>query len=362
MNFVKLILVSFVSLTFLHQCGGRTDTNRPAPTPSPVNPDQEVRAWYQFFVRTSPRVRQLEFRLFDFPEREIFGERDIRFISTDRPPGGQPDHVGDEARQALARFIQGATADDLFYNGEKQFSNDIGHDILNGDIVAEQNRRDAAARQWVINKFNLRKAVSESVKQDFNTTPALPFPQTLANFVQNEFESLRNELPEEQKARLARLRTSVGSPPDASVGENLWLKQTSNVLWISPFLIRGLLLESVQKPAEDEFDTVVANPNLTTHLLDNPEIRTAVTANFRKAIRYLLVHSMGHVALVPSPGVDKEVEIDNFAFSRLASKDVGPFLQFLDEAVVVNEGADNSWGVEVSGDGKRVSARIKSLQ
>ena len=370
MKVLQMFLVSFVSITFLYQCGGRPHTNRsvstPAATPSPVNPDQEVRAWYQFFERTSPRVHKLPFRLPDSPEREIFQTRELEFIATDRPLGGHPNNdIGDQAREALRRFIRGLGVDDLFYNGEGQFREDQFNDPL-GHIepVAEQNRREAAARQWVINKFFLRKAASESVRQSFNTTPplpALPFPQTLVNFVQSEFESLKNELPEEQKARLAGFRTSVGSPPNASVGENLWLKQTSNVLWISPFLIRGLLLQSVQKPAEDEFDKVVANPSLTTHFLDNPEVRNAVTANFKKAIRYLLVHCMGHVTLVPSPGVDKEVEIDNFAFSRLASKDTGPFLQFLDQAVLMNE--DNSaWGVEVSGDGKRVSARIKSLQ
>jgi hypothetical protein len=244
MNLLKLFVVSFLSLTLLYQCGrgGRTNSNRPGPSPaasvSPVNPDQEVRTWYRFFVRTSPRVRQLPFQLPDSPEREIFSEGDIRFIATDRPLGGHPNNdVGDQARQALRKFIQGAGADDLFYNGTGQFSENISPDLLNGDTVAEQNRREAAARQWVINKFFLQKAVSESVKQSFNTTPpspALVFPQTLANFVQSEFESLRNELPEEQKARLAGWRTSVGTPPNPSVGENLWLKQTSNVLWISP--------------------------------------------------------------------------------------------------------------------------------
>ena len=147
------------------------------------------------------------------------------------------------------------------------------------------------------------------------------------------------------------------------MGESLWLKQTSNVLWVSPFLIRGLLLESVQKPAEDEYDAAVTTTgSSTTNFLDNPDVRSAVAADFKKAIRYLLAHSMGHVTLVASPGVDKEVAIDQMAFSLLSSKDVGPYLQFLDEAVRVNDAGSLAWGVEASNDGRSVSTRIKSLQ
>jgi len=68
------------------------------------------------------------------------------------------------------------------------------------------------------------------------------------------------------------------------------------------------------------------------------------------------------VTVVSNPGVDKEVAIDQFAFTLLSSKDVDPFAQFLDDAVPVNETNGLAWGVEASNDGRTVSARIKSLQ
>ena len=370
MNLVKLILVSFLSLTLLHQCGGRkTNTNSGASSPvttlSPANTDLAVRTWYQSFVNTSPKVHELPFRLPDSAEDEVFEASYIRFVATDNPLGGHPNNnVGDAARKILREFMKGK--DGLFYNGSGEFNEETGHDLLGQVALIEaRKQREGAARPWVINKFYLRKSVSESVKQRWNTTPPpaeLTVPQTLANYVQSEFESLKNELPAEQQARLAGWRTGVGSPPNASVGESLWLKQTSNVLWISPFLIRGLLLESVQQPAENEYDAVVTNGSFTTRFLDNPDVRNAVTANFKKAIRYLLAHSMAHVTFVSNAAVDKEVAIDQMAFGFLSSKDVGPFLQFLDEAVLVNEASSLTWGVEASNDGRTVSARIKSLQ
>ena len=370
MNLVKLILVSFLSLTLLHQCGGgKTNTNSggsSSTTLNPPNTDLAVRTWYQSFVQTSPKVHELPFRLPDSAEREVFEASYIRFVATDNPLGGHPNNnVGDAARKILREFMKGKGADELFYNGSGEFSEETGHDLLGQVALVEaRKKREGAARPWVTNKFHLRKSVSESVKQRWNTTPppaGLTIPQTLANYVQSEFESLKNELPAEQQARLAGWRTSVGAPPNASTGESLWLKQTSNVLWISPFLIRGLLLESVQTPAEDEYDAVVTNGSFTTRFLDNPDVRNAVSANFKKAIRYLLAHSMAHVTFVSSPAADKEVAIDQMAFGFLSSKDVGPFLQFLDEAVLVNEASSLAWGVEASNDGRTVSARIKSL-
>ena len=373
MSLIKLICVSFLSLTLLHECDKRRNTNTnsgnssPAPISSPANTDPAVRSWYQSFVHTSPRVHELPFRLPDAAEHEVFEAGFIRFVATDNVLGGHPDNdVGDAARKILRDFMHGMGADDLFYNGSGEFTENTGNDLLTKvALVEERNHREGAARHWVVNKFNLRNAVSESVKHRWNTTPpaaALTIPQTLADYVQSEFESLRNQLPPEQQARLAGWRTSVGSPPNASAGESLWLKQTANVLWISPFLIRGLLLESAQKPAEVEFNTVVTNGSFTARFLDNPDVRNAVSANFKKAIRYLLAHSMGHVTLVSTPGTDNEVAIDQFAFSLLHSKDVNPFLQFLDEAVVVNEADSSTWGVEAPNDGRTVSARIKSLQ
>jgi hypothetical protein len=372
MNLVKLILVSFLSLTLLHQCGGgKSNTNSGAasstPTLSPTDTDLAVRTWYQSFVHTSLKVHELPFRLPDSAEHEVFEASYVRFVATDNPLGGHPDNdVGDAARKTLRQFMNGMDSDDLFYNGLGEFSEETGHDLL-GEValVEARKQREGAARAWVVNKFYLRKSVSESVRQRWNTTPpptGLTIPQTLADYVQREFESLKNQLPAEQQARLAGWRTSVGPPPNASVGESLWLKQTSNVLWISPFLIRGLLLESVQQPAEDEYDAVVANGSSTTNFLNNPDVRSAVATNFNKSIRYLLAHSMGHVTLVSSPGVDKEVAIDQMAFSLLSSKNVGPYLQFLDEAVRVNEASSLAWGVEASNDGRSVSTRIKSLQ
>lgn len=340
MNLVKLIFVSFLSLILLHQCdkkGGKTNANGGASPPatilSPANTDLAVRTWYQSFVHTSPKVHELPFRLPDSAEHEIFEASYIRFVATDHPLGGHPDNdIGDAARKTLRDFMHGMGADDLFYNGSGEFSEETGHDLL-GEValVEARKQREGAARHWVVNKFYLRKSVSESVKQRWNTTPpatGLTIPQTLANYVQSEFESLKNDLPEEQQVRLAGWRTSVGSPPSATMGESLWLKQTSNVLWISPFLIRGLLLEAVQKPADDEYEAAITNGSFTTRFLDNPAVRNAVTASFKNAIRYLLAHSMGHVTSVSSPGVDKEVEIDQIAFSRLSSKDLGPFCSF----------------------------------
>lgn len=331
--------------------------------------DMHVREWYTSFMpASSPVVRQLPFRLPDVNAREVFDFSFVNFVATDNPLGGHPNNdIGDEARKALRDYLKTCGPNDVFFNGDEEFSDD-GKDLI-GDVAAieERKAREKAAIFWVRNKVQLRSAIAASVKQVWKPGGSTMVPpkivDTLNKYLQGEFDTLRNSLTDAQKALLAGWRVDVGTPPDvAEPGESLWLKPRSKRLWLSPFLIKGLLLQATESEAELEYDQFVANHKLTPKLFENPALLERVETQFHNSVRYLLAHSIGHVVLHDSAGSPAETEnkVDEMVAAILGSKDLSALVKFLVEAIEVSDESNAGWGVEVVGDGPTFRKKFKT--
>jgi hypothetical protein len=310
-------------------------------------------------------VRELPFRLPDSKPREVLTYADVNFIATEGPLGGHTQNdIGTSGRTALRQFLKSSRAD-LYYNGVGDFPQE-GADIVVqvGDEQARK-RREKEAIFWVRNRQQLDIATIEAVKQVWTSASASPtattLPASLNKYIQDQFEALVNALPQAQKASLSGWRVAAGAPPDISPsGESLWLKQSSKTLWISPSLVRGLLLQSTQAAAEGEYNRYLSNPTLTTKLFGNPDVVASTGMQFHNSIRYLLAHSIEHVVLAGStaPAADKEIEIDRAARALAGNSSTGAFRPFLEQSIKISE-TSNSWGVEKADDGEAVLQRIK---
>jgi hypothetical protein len=236
---------------------------------------------------------------------EVLAYPTVNFIATEGPLGGHPENdVGTEAREVLRKYLKSAKSDDLFFNGQEEFS-EGGKDLL-GDVaeVQARARREKAAVYWVRNQYQLQETIAGSVEYVWKPGAAAPAaaPASLMNFIRGEFESLVNVLPPDGKARLSGWRAEAGAPPDLSpAGESLWLKQSSKVVWVSPIVIKGLLLQATERAAEAEYRRSLSQ-GTTPKLFADPVIVNDVGARFRDSVRYLLAHCIAHASLAPAAG------------------------------------------------------------
>jgi hypothetical protein len=303
-------------------------------------------------------VRQLPFRLPDTKEWEVLDHADVNFIATEGPAGGHPKNdVGTRAREALSQYLKSTKPDDLFFNGQKDFPED-GRDIL-GDAAERKDRatRQEAAVYWVRNRYQLQQTIDKSVEHVWKPGAAAPvsIPASLRSFVRSEFESLVNALPPDGKALLSGWSVEAGAPPDlAADGEGLLLKQGSKVVWVSPLLIKGLLLQATERSAEVEYKRALSQ-RTTPKLFDDPAIVNEVGARFRDSLRYLLAHGIAHASLAPSAGsaADREKEAHTMALAIAGPTQPSSLKEFLGEAArtAVRVG-EFGWGVERPGDAR----------
>jgi hypothetical protein len=288
----------------------------------------------------------------------------INFIATESPLGGHPENdVGTEVREVLRKYLKSAKSDDLFFNGQEEFS-EGGKDIL-GDVAEVQSRvrREKAAVYWVRNQYQLQETIdgdSGVVKYVWKPGVAAPasVPVSLMNFIRGEFESLVNALPPDGKARLSGWRIEAGAPPDlAPAGESLWLKQSSKILWVSPLVIKGLLLQATKRAAEAEYRRSLSQ-GTAPKLFADPAIVKDVGDRFRDSVRYLLAHGIAHVSLAPAagPSVNGEKEAHAVASAIAGTASPSSLKEFLEAATRSDE---SEWGVERPGDGRDFANMLK---
>lgn len=334
-------------------------TTPPTATASAVLPVQE---WHGSYVSSSsPGVRQLPFRLPDTGASDVLTFPDVNFIASEDVLGGHPKNdIGTAAREVLRKYLKSAKSDDLFFNGQGEFS-EGGKDPI-GDVAEVQARakREKAAVYWVRNQHQLQQTIAQSVEHVWKPGAVAPVsvPASLLNFISGEFESLVNALPPDGKARLSGWRVEAGAPPDLSPdGESLWLKQSSKVVWVSPLLIKGLLLQATERAAEAEYRRSLSQ-GTTPKLFADPAIVNDVGARFRDSVRYLLAHGIAHASLAPaagSPG-DREKEAHAVASAIAGAVEPSSLKEFLAAATRSDE---SEWGVERPGDARDFASLLK---
>lgn len=349
------------------QCDHSRSRQGKAPTVSAAAPTASsglaVRDWYASYVSSSsPGVRQLPFRLPDTDEQEVLTYPAVNFIATESPLGGHPKNdVGTAARAVLREYLKSAKSDDLFFNGQEEFS-EGGKDLI-GDVaeIQARARREKAAVYWVRNQYQLQQTMAQSVKYVWKPGVAAPVvvPDSLMNFIRGEFESLVNALPPDGKARLSGWRVEAGAPPDITPdGESLWLKQTSKVVWVSPLVIKGLLLQATERAAEAEYTRFLSNQNATPKLFADPAIANDVGTKFRDSVRYLLGHGVAHASLAPAAGspADREKEAAAVAAAIVGKADLSSLTDFLGAGI---QSGESGWGVERPGDAQDFTSMLK---
>jgi hypothetical protein len=379
MRLAKISLISVLALTpMTKQCDDSGSRRRQAPaqgqTPVPAatatpplaaaSAGLSVQEWHGSYVSSSsPGVRQLPFRLPDTGAFEVLTFPAVNFIATESPLGGHPENdVGTEAREALRKYLKSAKSDDLFFNGQEEFT-EGGKDLV-GDVaeVQARARREKAAVHWVRNQSQLQQTIAESVEHVWKpgapTPAAAAAPASLMNYLRGEFESLVNALPPDGKARLSGWRVEAGTPPDpAPAGESLWLKQSSKVVWVSPLVIKGLLLQATERAAETEYKRFLSQ-GTTPKLFADPAIVNDVGTRFRDSVRYLLAHGIAHASLASAAASPADVEKEAHAVALAIAGTAEPrsFEEFLEAAT---RSGESEWGVERPGDGRDFASLLK---
>jgi hypothetical protein len=375
---LRLLLAAglLLATTILTACPKEKPNNRSrqdnatllAATPPPDSvvtlTPETFRGWQKEMVGgQKPAFKPITFTIPDTPLDTLFSIVELNAYAQPSGLGGPLGNLTDEQRAELKRFVdlnKGNGSGTVYINGEDV----TGGNDLPGQVGILQAEQDAAV-EWVRNALQLRREIEGLSKFKWRLGGPLPpadVPNGLKTYLRSEFERMKIKLTADQRSRLANWRVDFGVPPSpSSAGESLWLKTRENVIWMSPIMLRALLLEAAQQELIRDYPALFhARLQGTTssiyEQLSKASVINAVLEKFRRSVLFLLAHQMAHVFVQPAPNTsaeDREKSYDTAALQLSESQ-----LTSLEVLHRLLAKASDSTGFEEAGDRDAVLSRL----